>query len=136
MVECLTVLKLKRELNTKEMRMIKLTVLSIKFLKDNSKRKKKSIMMVVLNSLINFLFRIPEIIVIFTNSNHLVENNKLFLILCDYISICEELMSISEFFYILTFSTNFFIFYYFNNLFQKNINKTCRRISCFIDNKK
>jgi hypothetical protein len=85
--------------------------------------EKRAFLMVVVNALINFFFRLPELLVLLAQSEPLGSNNVLF----DFFNVLRTTTSLPTdvacFFYILTFSTNFLIYYLFNIKFKQSFSE-------------
>ena len=143
-------IKLKNELKEKEERVEKMsrnlenkvvnnsnnnntknTTKKINILKDGNKKiERRAIIMVALNSFSNFFLRLPEISFLTINSMYIFgmlkygneyKNKYGFFKFCFKTDICETLLSISDFFFILNLISNFLLFYFFNKKFQQKI---------------
>jgi hypothetical protein len=99
---------------------------------EDAKKETRAIKMVVANSLINFILRLPEILVFFSsnssflvnliNNDEVLKSSYLFAALLSYLSnyISSTMVSISYLCYILTFTTNVFINCFFNEKFKQH----------------
>jgi hypothetical protein len=96
-----------------------------KKIEQDTKKETRVIVMVVANSLVNFILRLPEILV-FLSSNYnfmkllfLLDSSKN----TDFSFLITDIdgttMSVSYFAYILTFTTNVIIYYLFNTKFKQ-----------------
>jgi hypothetical protein len=93
----------------------------------DKKKETRAIVMVILNSVINFFLRLPELFV-FVSSYYsflcLLLGNKTQIISQDIylliLSISSMILSFSYFFYIFTFTTNVVIYCVFNPTFKKH----------------
>jgi hypothetical protein len=86
--------------------------------------EQRAITMVVLNAFINFFFRLPELLFIFSIFYKIFPGCVLF----DYFfyvvpSLRLFTTNFTYFCYILTFSTNFFIYYLFNQKFKQTFSE-------------
>jgi hypothetical protein len=93
------------------------------------KSEQRAIIMVVVNAFINFFLRLPELFFLFSISNRIFGGN----LLTQHIAASSALLihvfdtyptlkffwtDLTYFFYILTFATNFLIYYLFNQKFK------------------
>jgi hypothetical protein len=85
--------------------------------------ERRAILMVVINALINLFFRLPEIVVILAQSESLTESNFLYVFFFTFTSLPDFVFGIAYFTYILTFSTNFLIYYIFNLKFKQTFSE-------------
>ncbi len=124
-IEIIIVRRLRRELADKMANIASMhassRILNEKRAKSDAKKKQKAIVMVIINSLINLVLRFPEFFLFLKNSNILFNNNPLFNILCGDYAVCDYMIEMSNFFFILTFSTNYLTYYFFNKKFRKCI---------------
>jgi hypothetical protein len=95
-------------------------------LEEDNKKERKVIKMVVLNGFFNFVLRAPEMVFWIENSNSwailfkfVVSNNQKTRF--TFPGILNLLADVGYFAYILTFSSNFFIFYKFNKNFKEAV---------------
>jgi hypothetical protein len=79
------------------------------------------IFMVLLNGVINLILRLPDLTWFFYYITFFFPGNIVVVLFCEYYRICFQLIDISNFFFILTFSTNFMIYYFFNLKFKQSI---------------
>jgi hypothetical protein len=79
--------------------------------------------MVVMNALINLFFRLPELLVLLAQSRPMIEYNGLYDFFNSLPSLIVLQTDLLYFFYILTFSTNFFIYYLFNLKFKQTFSE-------------
>jgi hypothetical protein len=95
----------------------------MKIEEEDGKKERKVIKMVVLNGVLNFIFRAPDML-------FWIENYKFWptlmpkqstMIIQTVSGILSFVVDISYFAYILTFTTNFLIFYNFNSKFKQAI---------------
>jgi hypothetical protein len=87
--------------------------------KEQAKAEMRSIIMIVLNSLSNFLFRFPELVsTILFYVISLSGNQFVFKILCYGFSQCLSIQEMVNPFYILSLSFNLFFYYFFNKAFK------------------
>jgi hypothetical protein len=90
---------------------------------EDAKKETRAIKMVVANSLINFVLRLPEIFVFFSSNSSFL-NNLVYGKVSDYNcmflfnNISSMMVSVSYFCYILTFTTNVVIYCIFNGKFK------------------
>ena len=129
-LEFLILIKLSKELRKKRERQAKMAISSIEnerknmqALKKDSNRKKKFILIIIINGLINIIFRFPELFDFIQSSSVLFHSKLLFKIFCKIDIICYFLVNISNLFFIITLSTNFLIFLIFNNTFRDSSKK-------------
>jgi hypothetical protein len=77
-----------------------------KKIEQDGKKETRAIMMVIVNSGINFFFRLPEILVFISGSHSLLGSNVLYIFVTSVINLPDLFVSLSYFAYILTFTTN------------------------------
>jgi hypothetical protein len=139
-IEVAIVRRMKKELREKRARMTNMnatanssvpaltsaassTVLSDKKREDDEMKERRVIKMVVLNSVLNLILRAPDLLFWIENRNVLLLLIQSFLL--DDSQPVPGLLSlvadIGYFTYILTFTTNFFIFYHFNTKFKEAV---------------
>jgi hypothetical protein len=86
------------------------------------KKERRVIVMVVLNGVLNFILRTPDILVLADNI-HLTGHSGLFVQVStrskNTPGVLNLLVDVGYFTYILTFSSNFLIFYFFNLKFKE-----------------
>jgi hypothetical protein len=83
------------------------------------KTEQRAILMVVINALINFFFRLPELFFIYSVSCQFFGLSFWTDILRSFQNLSQLTVDLTYFFYILTFSTNFLIYYLFNLKFKQ-----------------
>jgi hypothetical protein len=91
---------------------------------EDSKKEKKVIKMVIFNGILNFVLRAPELLFWLENASIFTAAfpQQKVIPLCYYIpGILIFIADISYFSYILTFTTNFIIFYKFNSNFKEAV---------------
>jgi hypothetical protein len=89
-------------------------------IKQDANKETRAIVMVVSNSLINFFFRLPEILVFVASNNNLIKMIIYETSILSYSSNIESLiLGVSFVSYILTFTTNVATFYLFNHKFKQ-----------------
>lgn len=88
----------------------------------------KGVHLVIINSFLNFFFKIPQLFFIFYNiyqtfipdsmgSNFLDGKYRLY---CNKFEICNTIFVISNFLFIITLNLNFYVFYCFDRKFQES----------------
>jgi hypothetical protein len=113
-LDVMTVLKLKESLEKKA------RLSSTNKQDEQMRAERRSVIMVVLNSLVNILLRLPELLAIVffiavsANPNH----KYLFRILCYNFGQCLAFGEISNSFVVLSLSFNIFFYYFFNKTFK------------------
>jgi hypothetical protein len=86
--------------------------------------EQRAILMVVFNALINFFFRLPELLFMFTIFYDIFPGCDFFSPFRDtFISFRLFTTDVTYLFYILTFSTNFLIYYLFNQKFKQTFSE-------------
>jgi hypothetical protein len=134
-IEVKVVLRMHKELKEKRTRMDQMTsktaatasaanqpqsLESKKKQEEDERKERRTIMMVVLNGLFNFLLRLPEILVWFETSssfdNFLTYRTNLPLYMPSFWNFVQDF---GYFCFLLTFCTNFLIFYKFNTKFNE-----------------
>jgi hypothetical protein len=106
--------------NTSESAVINKVVKSkLKKVSEDAKKETKVIVMVILNSVINFILRVPEIFVFMSGSSGLIKNNVFADFFMSILYLSNMMVSISYLAYVLTFSTNVAIYYFFNLKFKQ-----------------
>jgi hypothetical protein len=88
-----------------------------KKIEQDAKKETRAVVMVILNSLVNFILRLPEIFVTISSYNLSDNLNDNILRSMPYFTII--MVSSSYLAYILTFTTNVSIFYFFNTKFKQ-----------------
>jgi hypothetical protein len=109
----MTVLKLKETLADKA----RLGVSTKEKKQEQERTERRSVIMIVLNSLANVLFRIPEllsIIFFFIVS----KDNYVYRLMCAEFDECNAMNQISDSFYYFTTVFNIFFYYFFNKTFK------------------
>ena len=82
-----------------------------------------AILMVVLNAITNFSLRIPELLVSFSISQALFGSNIFYQFINSFPRLPQSITDLAYFCYILTFTTNFFIYYLFNQKFKQTFSR-------------
>jgi hypothetical protein len=114
-IDVMTVKKLKESLAEKA----KLSSLNKR--NEQMKAERRCVFMVVLNSLVNVLLRLPELlaiifyIIVQTDTTY---GLYVFKMLCFTYNQCQTLNDIANPFYIISLSSNLIFFYFFNNTFK------------------
>jgi hypothetical protein len=90
-----------------------------KKIEQDNKKEQRAIIMVISNSLINFILRLPEIFVFISSSNSLFPSNPLYSFFNSLYDFMSMMVSFSYLAYVLTFSTNVLIYYLFNTKFKQ-----------------
>jgi hypothetical protein len=90
-----------------------------KKIEQDAKKETRAIVMVVLNSCFNFWLRLPEIFVFIVSSNSIFQSYEFSLLLNKIPDLSNIMVSVSFLAYILTFSTNVLIYYFFNTKFKQ-----------------
>jgi hypothetical protein len=87
---------------------------------EQMRAERRSVIMVVLNSIVNILIRLPELLAIgFFFALAVVSNHKYpFKVLCYDFDQCLTLGQISNTFFVFSLSFNVFFYYYFNETFK------------------
>jgi hypothetical protein len=84
--------------------------------------EQRAIIMVVINTIVNFWFRLPELFLLLATCNSLFANSDINF-LWQFFNIFPTLTlfwtDLAYFCYILTFTTNFFIYFLFNQKFKQ-----------------
>jgi hypothetical protein len=114
LVDVMTVVKLKETLDNKA----KLGVTSKEKKEEQERAERRSIIMVVLNSLVNILLRIPELLSIIFFSIIISPNNSFMLRMCSHLRECSVVTQISDSFFNLTMIFNILFYYFFNKTFK------------------
>jgi hypothetical protein len=86
-------------------------------LRSDSKKEHRAVLMVTVNGLVNFLFRLPEVFNILNLSSYFYRGNVVSSTLCA--QYCRFFRDLSNLTFILTFSTNCVMYYWFNNKFRQ-----------------
>jgi hypothetical protein len=86
-------------------------------IEQDARKEQRAIKMVVVNSLLNFFLRSPEILVFISDYTSLFQRAFFFLTM---FNLNNLMLSISCFAYTLTFTTNVVIYYVFNDKFKKS----------------
>jgi hypothetical protein len=113
-LDVMTVLKLKESLAEKA------RLSSIKKRDEQMQAERRSVVMVVLNSIVNILLRLPELLAIVFYFAVAVNSNQIypFKILCYDFNQCLTLGQISNSFVVLSLLFNVFFYYFFNKTFK------------------
>jgi hypothetical protein len=111
-VDVMTVVKLKETLGNKA----RLGVQSKAKKEEQERAERRSIIMVVLNSLVNILLRIPELLsIIFF---FIIHSNAFMLRKCSTVRECRVVTQISDSFFNFTMICSIFFYYFFNKTFK------------------
>jgi hypothetical protein len=113
-VDVMTVVKLKETLSHKA----SLGVQSKEKKDEQERAERRSIIMVVLNSLVNILLRIPELLSIIFFLIITASNNGSMLGVCSHVKQCSLVTEISDSFFNFTMICNIFFYYFFNKTFK------------------
>jgi hypothetical protein len=85
------------------------------------RKEMRAFLMVILNGVMNFILRMPETsLLIYFVLYYYYPSNKFYQEMCQSFLICVTLVDISNLFYVLSFSGNFFMFYFFNFKLKRN----------------
>jgi hypothetical protein len=90
-----------------------------KKIEQDAKKETRAIVMVIVNSFLNFFLRLSEIFVFMSDSRGLFPNNQLANFLDSITNLSNLMVSISYFAYILTFTTNVAVYCVFNKKFKQ-----------------
>jgi hypothetical protein len=129
-VEIITSRKLQAELLQKQSNVLELktkedTAKMKKQVEEDGKKNRRAILMVVLNSCINFCLRLPEIFVfVGSDVNFLLYHYQKIASVFQMTMFATFLEDFAYFAYILTFSTNCFMYFTFNRKLKKIFVKT------------
>ena len=91
-----------------------------------------TMVMTFLNSMVNFVFRLPELSILFYLCFRYffsIKKNMLYYVLCMRYNFCFILFDISNSFFVLILSFNFFIYYKFNTNFKLFVSSLLKRHS-------
>jgi hypothetical protein len=113
-VDIMTVVKLKETLAHKA----SIGVQSKEKKEEQERAERRSIIMVVLNSLANILLRIPELLSIIFYFIITSSSNKFMLRMCSGFRDCSVMTQISNSFFNFTMICNIFFYYFFNKTFK------------------
>jgi hypothetical protein len=91
----------------------------LKKIEEDAKKEQRAILMVIVNSGLNFVLRLPELLVFFSDSNALFPGNPFYKIFANGVNLNDMTVTISYLMYILTFTTNVAIYYLFNAKFRQ-----------------
>jgi hypothetical protein len=126
-IEILTFFKLKKMLNYKKKSFRRFHGMSRQeaatlMFKSDAKKQNNVILMLSLNTILNFTLRLPEIFQLLYNCLfYFFYSAKMFQVYCLQFSFCLIAIEMANFLFILTLSINFFIFYRFNSIIRKAI---------------
>jgi hypothetical protein len=88
-------------------------------------KERSAILMVVLNSALNILLRMPEIcLLIYYTYFYFIQHDKLFIKLCIHLTFCVLVIDLADFLFLFTFVLNFFIYFMFNKNFRQCVMMT------------
>ncbi len=124
-LEMIIVRRLRREIEEKKLHRAELTHMSPESREfkrrqeSDSRMETRAIVMVITNSVINMILRFPDFFSFIINSNDILPNNIIYQYFCGFLGICPGLVEIADFFFILTFTSNCLIYYFFNSKFKK-----------------
>jgi hypothetical protein len=90
-----------------------------KKIEQDCKKENRAIIMVISNSVISFVLRLPEIFVFISSSDCLFPNNVLYSFFDSFYNFTSMMVSFSYLAYILTFTSNVVIYYLFNTKFKQ-----------------
>jgi hypothetical protein len=113
-VDVMTVVKLKETLDQKA----KIGVQTKEKKEEQESAERRSIIMVVLNSLVNILLRIPELLSIIFFFITITAKDVYMLRVCSHFRECNAVTEISNSFFNLTMIFNIFFYYFFNKTFK------------------
>lgn len=85
--------------------------------------ERKSIIMIVLNSLSNFVFRSPELVGVVAFYIFSFKSHNSFRMLCHGFHECLAFVDLANIFYLMSISNNFFFYYKFNANFKQSFQK-------------
>jgi hypothetical protein len=97
-----------------------------KKIEQDAKKETRAVVMVILNSILNFVLRVPEIFVFFASAygksylltgSDSIQVQSVFTVFYTILNLPNMIISVSYFTYILTFTTNVAIYYLFNPKF-------------------
>ncbi len=122
-IQIATVWKLQKELEEKRAKAAEMNksldeLTKNKRLEEDNKKEKRTIIMVILNSFINFILRFPEAFILIASSEETVPRNPLQVFFHFIGNFIDGVVDFSYLTYILTFSTNILIYYKFNKKFR------------------
>jgi hypothetical protein len=125
-IEAMIVTRMRREMREKRVRMAALGNQTSEDVKaeEDEKKERRVIKMVVLNGLLNFFLRSPDLLVWLQYSairRSISTGSSWEKIAIDAPGFLALLMDVSYFSFILTFTTNFIIFYLFNSKFKETV---------------
>jgi hypothetical protein len=126
LLEALIVRKLHNELTEKRKKMAEMSggsgandASNAEKMKADEKRERRALVMVVINSALNVILRLCDLFIVLQESNYLISGSS------DFLENTPNLLifvvNLSYFTFILTFTTNFFMFYLFNRKFKETI---------------
>jgi hypothetical protein len=85
--------------------------------------EQRALIMVLLNAFINFFFRLPELLLLFSASSNVFPKNVLSEFFDSFMSLQLFTTDFAYFSYILTFSTNFIVYFIFNLKFKQTFSE-------------
>jgi hypothetical protein len=91
-----------------------------KKIEQDAKKEQRAIVMVIANSLLNFILRLPEIFILISDSNGLFLANAVWITFNSIINFSNITVTIYYLAYILTFTTNVLVYYMFNQNFKQH----------------
>jgi hypothetical protein len=125
LVEVIIVIKLHKELQEKrkraEQRSNQIDARTRRNLEMDHKKEQRAIIMVVVNGLVNFLLRLPEIFIFLTTGDLIftTDFNDIEFYIAKFNSFDSLFVDVSYLTFILTFTTNVLIYYLFNTKFKQ-----------------
>jgi hypothetical protein len=132
-IDLLTVVKLRRFLAQKAIRVANHLDHKVK---NSQKSELKGVLMVIINSLINFILRLPELSSLLYNlGTHFAPRSWLYVYLCIEMMACHLLIDISSLFYLISLSLNFLVYYFFNKKFKDCLHRMIRFYQVFLKKK-
>jgi hypothetical protein len=130
-IEVMIVRRLHVELEKKKLKLATLHMNSTRVneqkMRADHKKENRAIVMVILNGFINVIMRLPEFFVFISNSNFMFQGNQLYGTLCFTYEMCMELVNYCDLLFILTFTTNYFIYYFFNKKIRSSLNESGKK---------
>jgi hypothetical protein len=122
-IEVIIVRKLHQELLEKRRKMTQngaqLSMATKRKLEKDSKKEQRAILMVVMNSLINFFLRLSEIFIFLSSSKNTSSDNVVFEFFDSIPEFKYAIVDLSYLTFITTFSTNVYMYYLFNTNFKQ-----------------
>jgi Fe2+ transport system protein B len=91
-----------------------------------AKSEQRAIIMVIINAFINFFLRLPELFFLFSVSKNFFGDKQLMHVFDTFPALKFFWIDLAYFCYILTFATNFLIYYLFNQKFKLTFSERSR----------